>query len=86
MAGGDDPMVSRLPRRPGQKEERWAETLSEAAPEASFTKEWMTESDRVHHPPVSEEFATLRADVDALQQEVSRIAASVSELRTALGL
>jgi uncharacterized glyoxalase superfamily protein PhnB len=31
MADGDDPLVGRLPRRPGQKEERWAETLSRIA-------------------------------------------------------
>ena len=31
MAEGDYRAVGRLPRRPGQKEERWAETLSTAA-------------------------------------------------------
>ena len=32
MAGGPEPLVSRLPRRPGQKEERWAQLLSAGGP------------------------------------------------------
>ena len=39
MADGDDPLVGRLPRRPGQKEDRWAETLSSAASEPNATAE-----------------------------------------------
>ena len=30
LAEGDEPLVGRLPRRPGQKEERWAENLERA--------------------------------------------------------
>ncbi len=86
MAEGDDPLVGRLPRRPGQKEERWAETLSTAASEPGDTTEFTNQPDRVHQRPMSDEVAALRSDVDILQQEVSRIAAAVTELRTALGL
>jgi len=86
MAENDDPLVGRLPRRPGQKEERWAENLSTAASEPSDTTEITNQPDRVHQRPMSDEVASLRSDVDILQQEVSRIAAAVTELRTALGL
>jgi hypothetical protein len=86
MAEGDEPLVGRLPRRPGQKEERWAEILSTAALEPGDTTEITNQADRVHLLPVSDEVASLRSDVDILQQEVSRIAAAVTELRTALGL
>jgi uncharacterized protein YceH (UPF0502 family) len=87
MAMGDDPLVGRLPRRPGQKEERWAETLSAEISEPNVTVENVGEPARVQQRPVSaEEVAALRADLGTLQEEVSRISASVSELRTALGL
>jgi uncharacterized protein YceH (UPF0502 family) len=86
MAAADDPLVGRLPRRPGQKEERWAETLSTVAPQPSDTADITNQPDRVHQPSISDEVASLRSDVDILQQEVSRIAAAVTELRTALGL
>jgi hypothetical protein len=88
MAGADDQLVGRLPRLPGQKEERWAETLTGATSEPRVTTEITSEPDRVHQGPgpVSSEVASLRADLDALQQEVNRIAAAVSELHTALGL
>ena len=86
LAEGDDPLVGRLPRRPGQKEERWAENLSAALSEPSFTTEVTRGSDQVHQPSADDEVAALRADIDALQQEVSRIAAAVTELRTELGM
>ncbi len=86
MAEGVDPLVGRLSRRPGQKEERWAENLSTAASEPSDTTEITNQPDGVHQGPMSDEVASLRSDVDILQQEVSRIAAAVTELRTALGL
>jgi uncharacterized protein YceH (UPF0502 family) len=86
LAEGDDPLVGRLPRRPGQKEERWAEKLSAARAEPSLAVEVTRGTDQVHRPSAVDEIASLRADVDTLQQEVSRIAAAVTELRTALGL
>jgi uncharacterized protein YceH (UPF0502 family) len=86
LAAGDDPLVGCLSRRPGQKEERWAETLSTATSEPSITTEITRGSDRDQQSPVSDEVAVLRADLDTLQLEVNRIAAAVAELRTALGL
>jgi len=86
LAGGDEPFLVRLPRRPGQKEERWGETLSVARPEARDAAPAANGPEQARRPPVSEELGSLRATVDALQMEVSRIAAAVEELRTELGL
>jgi uncharacterized protein YceH (UPF0502 family) len=86
MAEGDDAFVSRLPRRPGQKEERWAETLSAARPDSAVTSSMTVEPDGVDQRPENDEVASLRAEVDALRREVSRLSDAVSELRTALGL
>jgi len=86
LADGDDPLVSRQPRRPGQKEDRWAETLSGTAYEPSVAAEVTSVPERVHQSPRSDEIASLRADLETLQEEVSRIGATVAELRTALGL
>ncbi len=88
LAEGDDPLVRRLPRRPGQKEERWAETLGATTSDPSVMTEFLSEPNRDDHLSVSDEdeVASLRADVNALRQEISRIAAAVAELQTALGL
>ena len=87
MADGDDPLVSRLQRRPGQKEERWAETLSAAAAtEASVDGGAANLPDQGRPESLGDEVAALRADLGMLQQEVTSIGAAVTELRTALGL
>ncbi len=86
LAEGDDPLVARLPRRPGQKEDRWAETMSTGTSEPEAATDVTSEPDRAHEPPASDEVAALRADVDALQQEVSRLGGAVAELRAEFGL
>ena len=86
MADRDERLVGCLPRRPGQKEDRWAETLSGETSEPSVTTEITSVPDRVHQNPLSEEVESLRADLDSLRQEVSRIGAALAELHTALGL
>jgi uncharacterized protein len=86
LAEGDDPLVARLPRRPGQKEDRWAETLSTNTDKPSVTAEVTSGPDLVHQSPLSDEIASLRADLENLRQEVGRIGAAVAELHTALGL
>jgi hypothetical protein len=90
LCSGPDPLARRLPRRPGQKEERWAQLLtgepSESDPPdeegaAAFDRE--VEARPV---PAGNELASLRADVDALREEVTRIGAVVEELRVAFDL
>jgi hypothetical protein len=90
LCSGADPLARRLPRRPGQKEERWAQLLTGEPSESSPPSEdRATDSDRtVQASPLSagDDLASLRADVNALREEVSRIGAIVEELRVAFDL
>jgi len=87
-----DTLVRRLPRRPGQKEERWAQRLSEDAPEPDATSSNLDAgiddvvATAVGSASPNDEMASLRADVDALREEVSRMRTVVEELRTAFDL
>ena len=94
LASGPDPLVRRLTRRPGQKEERWAQLLTGATPESGATFDSGSMSDTgddhgtVHARSVSlaDEVAILRGDVDALHEEVVRIQEVVEKLRAAFDL
>ena len=90
LGGGTDPLVRRLPRRPGQKEERWAQLLTGVIPEPDATTDSrgaVSQSDAQDRSgSLSDQVATLRDDVHALQQEVAEIKAFAEELRAALDL
>ena len=86
-----DPLVRRLPRRPGQKEERWAQLLGEGplvpdAPSDADAGVVSAAAAPVGAVSLSHEMASLRADVDALQEEVRRLGTLVEELRAAFDL
>lgn len=51
MAGGPEPLVSRLPRRPGQKEERWAQLLSVGGPDGASGADLGAGADSETGPP-----------------------------------
>jgi uncharacterized protein len=89
LGGGTDPLVRRLPRRPGQKEERWAQLLTGAPPEAGTTSDSgagvVNEAAPVS-TALSDEVTSLRNDVHALQEEVARVKSLVEELRAAFDL
>jgi hypothetical protein len=90
LCSGPDPLARRLPRRPGQKEERWAQLLtgepSEADPPAEEGAAAFDREVEARPVPAGNELASLRADVDALREEVTRIGAVVEELRVAFDL
>jgi uncharacterized protein YceH (UPF0502 family) len=90
LGSGPDALVRRLPRRPGQKEERWTQLLTGGTPEPGATSDSPTGvTDAAVHArsaPLSDEVASLRDDVDALQEEVAKIKALVEELRAAFDL
>jgi uncharacterized protein YceH (UPF0502 family) len=75
MAAHSEPLVRELPRRPGQKEERWAHTtggaIVETAPEVSETHE------------VRGEPLTVR--VQRLEEQVAALTSALNELKTKLG-
>jgi hypothetical protein len=87
LSGGADPLVRHLPRRPGQKEERWAQLLTGTTFESSATYESRTgvidAATQGRSVPLGDEVASLRGDVDALQEEVAKIRALAEELRAA---
>ena len=90
MADGADPLVSQLPRRPGQKEERWTQLLSvEPSETGAGPGAGATETDpavEVRSVSLGDVVASLSADVDALREEVQRISAIVEELRRTFDL
>lgn len=74
MAAHSEPLVRQLPRRPGQKEERWAHTTGGAIVEDA--------------PPVAESNESrepLSARVQRLEEQVATLANELRELKTKLG-
>ncbi|HEX4175416.1 MAG TPA: DUF480 domain-containing protein [Acidimicrobiales bacterium] len=90
LTEGADPLVSRMPRRPGQKEERWTQLLAEESPEAEDDAELGNDATdaavEVRSVSLGDVEASLRADIDALREEVQRISAIVEELRSTFDL
>jgi uncharacterized protein YceH (UPF0502 family) len=90
LGSGADPMVLRLPRRPGQKEERWAQLLTGGTPEPDATPDssiGVADADvQSGSVPLGDEVASLRDDVDALQEEVAKMKVVVEELRATFDL
>jgi hypothetical protein len=90
MAGGPDPLVCRLPRRPGQKEERWTQLLAGDPPEADASSDAEFDAtvaaEAVRSVSLDDVVTSLRADVDALREEVQRISSIVEQLRSTFDL
>jgi uncharacterized protein len=84
LAGGPDPLVRRLPLRPGQKEERWAQNLWAETPESEAGTDEVAVA--VRSVSLDDMVDSLRADVDALREEVQGINAVVEELRSTFDL
>jgi uncharacterized protein YceH (UPF0502 family) len=86
----EDPLVVRLPRRPGQKEERWGQLLAEsdASQEAASgaTTRSISESGAIapSTPQVPSISVDFRAELDAVRAEVAQLREEVLELRLEL--
>lgn len=75
MAAHSEPLVRQLPRRPGQKEERWAHTVG-----------GMVVEDPVASPePSSETREPLSQRVQRLEEQVATLAAELRDLKSKLG-
>lgn len=87
---GPDPLVSRMARRPGQKEERWTQLLAGEPPDGDAGSDDATgaivAAVAMQSVSLDDMVTSLRADVDALRDEVQRISAIVEELRTTFEL
>jgi hypothetical protein len=90
MADGPEPLVCRLPRRPGQKEERWTQLLAGEPPEIDISADIEGDAtgaaEAVRSVSLNDVVTSLRADVDALREEVQRISSIVEELRSTFDL
>jgi hypothetical protein len=90
LAGDPDPLVRKLPRRPGQKEERWAQLLSDEPRETDTDSDTVAESTdaavAMRSVSLDDVVTSLRADIDALREEVQRISAIVEQLRSTFDL
>lgn len=90
LADGPDALVRQLPRRSGQKEERWAQQLSDEPSEADADSHTVTGTTDAaiagRSTSLDDAVTSLRADLDVLREEVLRISAIVDELRSAFDL
>lgn len=75
MAGHSEPLVVRLARRPGQKEERWAHTVGGAVADVAPIE---AENPRPAGEPLS-------ARVQRLEEQVASLIAELQELKGKLG-
>ena len=75
-------LVARLPRRPGEREERWEQRLGETGPEPAFAPV------PVAYEPAPPPAAAPAADeerLQAIESELAELRAAVIELKAALG-
>jgi uncharacterized protein len=84
LAAMEEPLVVEIPRRPGQKENRWVHTVGEVAAPAEPS------SPPVHEPVVgsvgpSPGALSLAARVQALEETVARLAQELAALKGELG-
>ncbi len=94
LATLSDPLVAQLPRRPGQKEVRYAHLLSgeppadvEPAPGAGPVSATAARADAAARiGALEDEVGSLRADIESLQGEVARLRARLEEVRRELGM
>jgi uncharacterized protein YceH (UPF0502 family) len=79
LAAEDEPLVTELPRRPGQKETRWIHLIGPVSQEP--------EPVEVLEPPdpTASPRAALSSRVERLEEIVERLAADLEELRKQLG-
>jgi|HubBroStandDraft_1064217.scaffolds.fasta_scaffold92579_1 uncharacterized protein YceH (UPF0502 family) len=92
LAAREEPLVSRLDRRPGQKEERWDCPLVESSADgrgASDRHGPVAEPDGSEGPdglrPAPDEGGGLRAELAALRSEVGDLRRELAALRASLG-
>ena len=78
LAVRDEPLVRRLPRRPGQKEERWVHLLA-GEPDVDSFDEPAAQPSRATGG--GERVAALEDEVRALREELDAVKAEVAELR-----
>jgi uncharacterized protein YceH (UPF0502 family) len=79
-----DPLVRRLPRHPGQKEERWAQLLTGEPAALDSTIGAIDAAASPRTSSLRDEVVSLRAEVEALEERLAAAEVSLEELRTIL--
>jgi uncharacterized protein YceH (UPF0502 family) len=74
-------LATRLARRPGQKEERYAQLLGGEVDEATTTATVAPQAPAFPVPPPADEVEALRARVDRLEDEVASLRAALDDVR-----
>ena len=90
LASLQEPLASRLGRRPGQKEERWscpavAPVLSEGAGSAPGRWTQTKGEDQLNVRPLSDDREDLRSEFSTLRSEVRELRRELDALRASLG-
>ncbi len=91
LAGGFDPLVRELPRRPGQRETRWAHLVGTEEPEAALPEAAPRPAGLPHEPAAgarpaaAERLANLEAEVAELRETVAALSDQLRQLRADLG-
>lgn len=78
MSAHSEPLVRELPRRPGQKEERWAHTTGGAIVETAESAPVASESHESRGEPLS-------VRVQRLEDQVATLTSALNELKAKLG-
>ena len=77
MAAHSEPLVRQLPRRPGQKEERWAHTAGGAIVEAPPAA--IASDPTPHSEPLSARVFRLEEEIAALRRELAELKGKLGE-------
>jgi uncharacterized protein YceH (UPF0502 family) len=85
LSGIADPLVRRLPRQSGHKEERWAQLLTGEPPVYVGRTEAPEATGGPRSVGVREEVASLRDAIDVLRAEVTELRGELATLKADLG-
>lgn len=86
LTRGDEPFVTLLARRPGQKEQRWAHMLGDESPETVPAPSQPSTGGSHELRGEGSGNDDLRTEVESLRAELEVLRAEVQDLKAALGL
>jgi hypothetical protein len=84
LSGLPEPVVARLPRRPGQKEERWVQLIADSPAGIQGQPADDVPGGGGGAPALASDVAELRVEVAELRDKVAQLCDDVETLRRAL--